>query len=237
MGLKYDQKIDIWSLGCVLVELHTGEPLFGGSDQMDQMCRIVDVLGMPPYEMIEQSPTANKSNFFLKVEARGTTALPADCDMERTRYSPDGQYFYVLRRPNKTDMPPARSLAQIIGVHTGGPFGRRKDEAGHTVENYQYFQSFIASLLRFDPTLRSSAVEAQIHPYITEILDSMATEDNDAKASSSSSSSATATTAAAEGSSTKRGGGEREGGQGDGDGVDDGPKRRGREQVDWKPRS
>lgn len=55
LGLKYSQKIDIWSLGCVLVELHTGEPLFGGHDQVDQMSRIVDVLGMPPFYMIDAS--------------------------------------------------------------------------------------------------------------------------------------------------------------------------------------
>ena len=30
LGLPYSQKIDMWSLGCVLVEMHTGEPLFGG---------------------------------------------------------------------------------------------------------------------------------------------------------------------------------------------------------------
>lgn len=34
------------SLGCILVEMHTGEPLFAGVDQFDQMCRIVSVLGM-----------------------------------------------------------------------------------------------------------------------------------------------------------------------------------------------
>lgn len=56
LGLKYTHKIDIWSLGCVLVELHTGEPLFGGKDQLDQMFRIVTLLGLPPIEMIESSP-------------------------------------------------------------------------------------------------------------------------------------------------------------------------------------
>lgn len=56
LGLPYNHKIDVWSLGCVLVEMHTGEPLFGGVDQEDQMCRIVDVLGMPPFSMIEASP-------------------------------------------------------------------------------------------------------------------------------------------------------------------------------------
>lgn len=36
----------IRSLGCILVEMHTGEPLFAGVDQFDQMCRIVSVIGM-----------------------------------------------------------------------------------------------------------------------------------------------------------------------------------------------
>lgn len=37
LGLPYTVGIDMWSLGCVLVEMHTGEPLFGGVDQVDQV--------------------------------------------------------------------------------------------------------------------------------------------------------------------------------------------------------
>lgn len=61
LGLPYTQKIDMWSLGCVVVELHTGEPLFGGANQVDQVCRIVDVLGMPPLEMIKASPDKTRT--------------------------------------------------------------------------------------------------------------------------------------------------------------------------------
>jgi dual specificity tyrosine-phosphorylation-regulated kinase 1 len=56
LGLPYCQKIDMWSLGCVLVEMHTGEPLFGGVDQLDQLNRIVNLLGMVPAEMVHLSP-------------------------------------------------------------------------------------------------------------------------------------------------------------------------------------
>lgn len=43
LGLPYSVAIDMWSLGCILVEMHTGEPLFSGTDQFDQMQKIVAV--------------------------------------------------------------------------------------------------------------------------------------------------------------------------------------------------
>ena len=46
LGLPYSVAIDMWSLGCILVEMHTGEPLFSGTDQFDQMQKIVAVSAM-----------------------------------------------------------------------------------------------------------------------------------------------------------------------------------------------
>ncbi|KAG7234389.1 hypothetical protein INR49_004822 [Caranx melampygus] len=34
LGMPYDLAIDMWSLGCILVEMHTGEPLFSGSNEV-----------------------------------------------------------------------------------------------------------------------------------------------------------------------------------------------------------
>lgn len=41
--------------------MHTGEPLFGGVDQLDQLNRIVNVMGMLPPEMIAASPPETRS--------------------------------------------------------------------------------------------------------------------------------------------------------------------------------
>ena len=35
--------------------MHTGEPLFAGNNEEDQMMKIVEVLGMPPSHMLNAS--------------------------------------------------------------------------------------------------------------------------------------------------------------------------------------
>uniref|UniRef100_A0A3P9HS63 dual-specificity kinase n=1 Tax=Oryzias latipes TaxID=8090 RepID=A0A3P9HS63_ORYLA len=59
LGMPYDLAIDMWSLGCILVEMHTGEPLFSGSNEVDQMNKIVEVLGVPPSHMLDAAPKKN----------------------------------------------------------------------------------------------------------------------------------------------------------------------------------
>ncbi|OEL31226.1 putative cyclin-dependent kinase F-2 [Dichanthelium oligosanthes] len=43
----HDMGVDAWSLGCVMAELLTGELLFRGEDETDQLYDIFDVLGVP----------------------------------------------------------------------------------------------------------------------------------------------------------------------------------------------
>lgn len=47
LGAKYDQKIDIWSLGCLLVEVFTGFPLLPGKNEYEQIGYIMELFGPP----------------------------------------------------------------------------------------------------------------------------------------------------------------------------------------------
>ncbi|KAI8639557.1 kinase-like domain-containing protein [Parasitella parasitica] len=43
----YDKPIDIWSVGCILAELLSRKVLFRGTDYVDQLHKIVGILGLP----------------------------------------------------------------------------------------------------------------------------------------------------------------------------------------------
>jgi len=45
LGLPYTSAIDMWSLGCIAVELFLGLPLFPGTSEYNQITRIVEMLG------------------------------------------------------------------------------------------------------------------------------------------------------------------------------------------------
>lgn len=58
--LPYDTAIDRWSLGCMMVELYTGAPLFEGRDEREQIGLFESTLGPVPQDMLRQSIHARK---------------------------------------------------------------------------------------------------------------------------------------------------------------------------------
>lgn len=52
LGLAYGTAIDMWSLGCILAELYTGFPLFPGENEVEQLACIMEILGLPPEDLI-----------------------------------------------------------------------------------------------------------------------------------------------------------------------------------------
>lgn len=62
---EYNQAIDIWSVGCIFAELLGRKPLFPGKDYLDQIHKIIDILGTPSPEDIEQV-TQEKARRYLR---------------------------------------------------------------------------------------------------------------------------------------------------------------------------
>jgi dual specificity tyrosine-phosphorylation-regulated kinase 2/3/4 len=64
LDLGYDIEIDMWSFGCVLVELYAGIPIFPGENERDQLYYMIEYFGIPDVELINDS--VKKSNFFTE---------------------------------------------------------------------------------------------------------------------------------------------------------------------------
>ncbi|KAL3315928.1 Dual specificity tyrosine-phosphorylation-regulated kinase 1A [Cichlidogyrus casuarinus] len=193
-GLEYGFAIDTWSLGCILVELHIGDPLFPGENELDQLLKIIEVLGMPPASMIEASP--KRDLFFESVsladliklapgeqlaqlsEEELLTRLPKDCVIE-SRRSSSGLPLSVLRPRrvwNGTDGASfeckfagaqSRPLTRILGVYTKGPVGQHATKAGHELADYERFLDLIQRMLRYTPEERILPNAALQHPFFS----------------------------------------------------------------------
>nr|XP_006822450.1 PREDICTED: MAP kinase p38-like protein isoform X1 [Saccoglossus kowalevskii] len=52
--MHYTQTVDIWSVGCIMSELLTGRTLFPGTDHIDQLMRIMKLVGTPDDRLLEK---------------------------------------------------------------------------------------------------------------------------------------------------------------------------------------
>jgi dual specificity tyrosine-phosphorylation-regulated kinase 2/3/4 len=69
LGVPYTCSIDMWSLACVLGEIHAGYPIFPGENEQEQFLRIAEVFGMPDKDLVAVS-TRKKVFFDSKGELR-----------------------------------------------------------------------------------------------------------------------------------------------------------------------
>lgn len=84
LGCKYyDSSVDVWSLACILVEMHTMMPLFMGDSEIDQLVKIYRILGAPSeddWKGVESLPGYCKDT--LKYKRKGFSGIIKDQILE-----------------------------------------------------------------------------------------------------------------------------------------------------------
>jgi hypothetical protein len=82
LGLPYNPKIDIWSLGCILAELLTGKVLFANDSVQTMLARIQSLFGPFPPHMLERGRDVHKyfranrkGSLFEREESNGGNVL------------------------------------------------------------------------------------------------------------------------------------------------------------------
>ncbi|PSS03872.1 kinase-like domain-containing protein [Coniella lustricola] len=160
LGLPYSSAIDMWSLGCIVVELFLGLPLFPGSSEYNQVSRIVEMLGNPPNWMNEMGKQS--ADFFDKKSdeyGRRTYQLKSMEQYSRehgTKEQPSKKYFQ------------ADNLPEIIKSYPMPRKNMKQMEIDREMQNRHAFIDFVRGLLTINPLERWSPQQAKLHPFITQ---------------------------------------------------------------------
>ncbi|XP_076834277.1 MAPK/MAK/MRK overlapping kinase isoform X3 [Brachyhypopomus gauderio] len=76
----YSLKMDMWSAGCVFFEILSLSPLFPGSNEVDQVSKIHDVLGTPDSTVLQKFKQSRAMHFnFLPRKGSGLSQLIPQC--------------------------------------------------------------------------------------------------------------------------------------------------------------
>ena len=67
---SYDKPVDIWSIGCILAELLGRQPLFPADNYLDELQKIISVLGSPSENDLEFITDQKIKNFVLRLAKR-----------------------------------------------------------------------------------------------------------------------------------------------------------------------
>jgi dual specificity tyrosine-phosphorylation-regulated kinase 1 len=171
LGLPYSVAIDMWSLGCILAEMHTGEPLFSGSDQFDQMQKIVKLLGMVPVHMIERAGDQQRTQFF----ERGRTPAGSDewvikqVNISGSSGEKSSSGSTTSSKTKQMIVPsdnPVESLTEVICSEGNKKKRLPSAEGGDSQKNYELFVDLIYKMLAYDPEDRIKPEDALTHPFI-----------------------------------------------------------------------
>ncbi|CAI9636031.1 unnamed protein product [Alternaria burnsii] len=160
LGLPYSAAIDMWSLGCIVVELFLGLPLFPGSSEYNQVSRITEMLGLPPHWMLEMGKQSGE--FYEKSQdeyGRKQYRLKSMDQYSRehgTKEQPSKKYFS------------ATTLPDIIKNYPMPRKNMKPNEIEREMSNRAAFIDFAQGLLNLNPLERWTPAQAKLHPFITQ---------------------------------------------------------------------
>ena len=157
LGCRYDYKIDMWSLGCILAELYTGYVLFQNDSIQGLLSRVIGIIGPVPEYMMKEGRLV--SNFFSR-EGLIYQEAGAGADENESQQMSDSSRVQKKKRPAEDGVD--LKIHILVSKKTTLKHRLKCDDA--------YFIDFVRWLLEIDPTKRPSAKEAMQHPWLTECV-------------------------------------------------------------------
>ncbi|XP_060113791.1 homeodomain-interacting protein kinase 4 [Heteronotia binoei] len=157
LGLPFCEKVDVWSLGCIMAELHLGWPLYPGNNEYDQVRYISETQGMPRPTLLN---AARKAHLFFN---RGQHQEGANAWQLKTpaEYLADTKVKSVERRKYVL-----KSLDELETLNAHKMI-YPDPEASAEYFDLRSMVELIKRMLTWDSHERITPSAALKHPYIT----------------------------------------------------------------------
>lgn len=154
LGLgRFDEKVDVWSLGCLLFEIWTGYVLFQSDHVQALLARVAGVIGAFPGWMLSEG--RNSTEYFVRTK-----------ESEGTKHSSVGFETYVKVQADDASgsASSARSgdcagMCQVLVPKKSSLYQRARS-------NDASFVDFLCVCLQIDPALRLSVSELLGHEFL-----------------------------------------------------------------------
>ncbi len=148
LGCPYDHRIDIWSLGGVLAELHTGYVLFQNDSIATMLSRITGILGNFPDHVLSSGKETAK--YFTL----------SDIVYDRNE---EGKFIYIY--PKKTTLQARLHLGEEDHFDDDENNENTQWKKRELTNEEVVFLDFVKELLNLDPYKRVSAKQALLHKW------------------------------------------------------------------------
>ncbi|XP_067899181.1 homeodomain-interacting protein kinase 4-like [Heterodontus francisci] len=157
LGLPFSEKLDMWSLGCVMAELHLGWPIYPGTNEYDQIRYIVETQGLPSDQLLE---IASKTHHFFK------KARQPNSTYQWKLKSVDEYQAETMVQPLETRTRSMHSLDQLLTINGTKTMFPDKELKAELFDQLMMV-ALIKKILTYDSGQRIAANVALKHPFIT----------------------------------------------------------------------
>ncbi|PHJ22116.1 cmgc lammer [Cystoisospora suis] len=157
LGLGWDMSSDVWSLGCILVELYTGNLLFRTHEHLEHLAMMERIIGPIPPRMLQAATETDGQRYLA----------PSNCSS-----SPNNSVVGVVSEEGE-----GRRGTHGTFPRLHWPDGASSSSSRDRVDKclpvqaliqpeHRAFADFVRYLLRIDPQARPTPVEALSHPFL-----------------------------------------------------------------------
>lgn len=142
LRLSWNERSDIWSIGCILMELYIGELLFNTHDDLEHLALMEHVVEPLPNRLLDSVPKEAKDKYLLQ-KRDSHSDQNSKWELNWPALTPSSER--KVRRCDK--------LKDLVAAH------------------HIQFASFVGYLLTLDAAKRPSAAKALEHSFLTRQLD------------------------------------------------------------------